>query len=614
MYVEKVKNGNNIHVSSFLHIHTPPILTRVRSEPVDRNLKRLHFESRDRLKTLGAELQACREVLESRRLPFSTIAPLLSEPLQDSLADGLVDSDGFQAAFLMRKSAEERWQVWLDGHQPLKWKADRRADVEETHTGKYSSGFARLADAAPGEEEEEEGDEKEFEEDWEMVASGAAEKSTQAVAQTQEHEVVAEAAVERDAETILDEEKSAWHIPPQERLLVYAHLEEHCRQEAQENMVGLARRYRDAHRECKALRERNDLETLKSASIIGLTTTGASKHQHLLTQLGVKVVMVEEAAEVLEAHVLACLSDSVEQLILIGDHLQLRPKIESYELTVVSGRGYDLDLSLFERLTTHEEQKLGGRAPHLVQLKEQRWMRPEIADLIRLEVYPELQDHPSLRGYPPVSGMRSNIFFMAHYVMEDGVATKPGALPDDTLSKSNRHEVTMVTALTCYLLKQGYRAGEITVLTPYLRQLFELRAALSKVVVTYTDERDELALETLALEGEEETQGEEGRQGAESAASPSALYRASAKDRVRMATIDNFQGEESTIVVISLVRSNPQGNIGFLKMANRVNVLLSRAKHGMYLIGNPETLGARPEGNIWPAVLDCLETRNQVRV
>ncbi len=46
----------------------------------------------------------------------------------------------------------------------------------------------------------------------------------------------------------------------------------------------------------------------------------------------VQVVVVEEAAEVLESHVLSALSSSVEQLILIGDHLQLRPKVETYEV------------------------------------------------------------------------------------------------------------------------------------------------------------------------------------------------------------------------------------------------------------------------------------------
>jgi superfamily I DNA and/or RNA helicase len=59
---------------------------------------------------------------------------------------------------------------------------------------------------------------------------------------------------------------------------------------------------------------------------------------------------------------------------------------------------------------------------------------------------------------------------------------------------------------------------------------------------------------------------------------------------VRIATIDNFQGEENKIIIVSLVRSNPRKIPGFLKVENRVNVLLSRAKHGLYLIGNRETV------------------------
>ena len=52
-----------------------------------------------------------------------------------------------------------------------------------------------------------------------------------------------------------------------------------------------------------------------------------------------KVVMVEEAAEVLEAHVLTSLHPQLKHLVLIGDHKQLRPKVECYELSVqVRGR------------------------------------------------------------------------------------------------------------------------------------------------------------------------------------------------------------------------------------------------------------------------------------
>ena len=98
------------------------------------------------------------------------------------------------------------------------------------------------------------------------------------------------------------------------------------------------------------------------------------------------------------------------------------------QLTKASGRKYDLDESMFERLA------LSGSFP-VVCLKEQRRMRPSIADVIRLEIYPDLRDHPSLEHYPPVSGMRSNVFFMNHSEPEDAVK---GGIMDDNVSKSNR--------------------------------------------------------------------------------------------------------------------------------------------------------------------------------
>ena len=65
-------------------------------------------------------------------------------------------------------------------------------------------------------------------------------------------------------------------------------------------------------------------------------------------------------------------------------------------------------------------------------------------------------------------------------------------------------------------------------------------------------------------------------------------------------------GEEAKIVVISLVRSNEEHKCGFLKTDNRVNVLLSRAKHGMYIIGDSET--AR-QGPMWGRVIGMLEEK-----
>ena len=58
---------------------------------------------------------------------------------------------------------------------------------------------------------------------------------------------------------------------------------------------------------------------------------------------------------------------------------------------------------------------------------------------------------------------------------------------------------------------------------------------------------------------------------------------------LRVATVDNFQGEEAKVIIVSLVRSNNEKKVGFLRTTNRINVLLSRAQHGMYLIGNADT-------------------------
>ena len=64
-------------------------------------------------------------------------------------------------------------------------------------------------------------------------------------------------------------------------------------------------------------------------------------------------------------------------------------------------------------------------------LATQRRMRPDIADLIRPSVYPNLKDAPHVKAYPAVKGMRRPLFFMDHAVMED----KSGTVAS---SKTNR--------------------------------------------------------------------------------------------------------------------------------------------------------------------------------
>ncbi len=69
------------------------------------------------------------------------------------------------------------------------------------------------------------------------------------------------------------------------------------------------------------------------------------------------------------------------------------------------------------------------------------------------------------------------------------------------------------------------------------------------------------------------------------------------------------------MVIASLVRSNAGGSVGFLREPERINVLLSRAKHGLLLVGNAHTLrtAKSPEARRhWGAVLDALNARKAV--
>jgi hypothetical protein len=86
---------------------------------------------------------------------------------------------------------------------------------------------------------------------------------------------------------------------------------------------------------------------------------------------------------------------------------------------------------------------------------------------------------------------------------------------------------------------------------------------------------------------------------------------------VRVATIDNFQGEEAQIIVLSLVRCNPQGIIGFLSDPGRVNVALSRARDAMVVIGSAATLRNsrnKAGAQMWDGILSQLKRTNAVCV
>jgi hypothetical protein len=70
---------------------------------------------------------------------------------------------------------------------------------------------------------------------------------------------------------------------------------------------------------------------------------------------------------------------------------------------------------------------------------------------------------------------------------------------------------------------------------------------------------------------------------------------------------DNYQGEESGIVIASLTRSNETGDIGFMDAPQRLNVLLSRARNALIIIGNADTfMKSRRGKETWVPFLNHL--------
>ncbi len=77
-----------------------------------------------------------------------------------------------------------------------------------------------------------------------------------------------------------------------------------------------------------------------------------------------------------------------------------------------------------------------------------------------------------------------------------------------------------------------------------------------------------------------------------------------------ISTIDSFQGQEKEIVIISLVRSNLEGTIGFLKDYRRMNVALTRAKEQLFVIGDSSTIG---QDSFYAKFLEYAEQINGYR-
>ncbi|KAK6992252.1 P-loop containing nucleoside triphosphate hydrolase protein [Favolaschia claudopus] len=329
-----------------------------------------------------------------------------------------------------------------------------------------------------------------------------------------------------------------------------------------------------------------DLSILRSKGIIGCTTTAAAKYSNELRGASPEVLLVEEAGEILESHIITALTPATKQIILIGDHKQLRPKVNNYLLTIEKGDGFELNRSLFERLV------LKGY-PHEVLSKQHR-MRPEISALIRSLTYPELVDADSTKTRPDLRGVRDNLVFIDHDKPEDENSSFKNRFEEgNKSSKRNSHEALMVMKIVKYLGQQGYGTDKLVVLTPYLGQLRELQDVLKAENDPVLNDLDSYDLVRAGL------------------MPPSSAQ--ISKNKLRLATIDNYQGEESDIVISSLTRSNASHDIGFMFSPERLNVLLSRPRNAFIMIGNSDTfLNSRKGKDLWTKYFGQLKAGGHV--
>ncbi|CAI2167409.1 17623_t:CDS:2 [Funneliformis geosporum] len=375
-----------------------------------------------------------------------------------------------------------------------------------------------------------------------------------------------------------------------------------------EELSSLQKSHDDKRQEMNEIYDEGRRRILLASDVIGMTTNGAAKFQALIRSIGPRIIVCEEAGEVLEAHILSALTPSTQHIILIGDPHQLRPNIATYSLNMDStlGKNYQLNKSLFERLVEGDNSAKIGK----VQLLTQRRMRKEISDLVRRTLYPKLIDGENTAKYPNVRGAQYNVYFINHRHPEDSGG-------DFAMqSHVNKYEVEMVVEMVKYFIRNGYTKSEdIAVLTPYLGQMIKIRDALSKSFVVVIDERDAQKLEEIEEkeDGYDENDNREGKDN--TIGSISVASKKSLQQQITLRTVDNFQGEEATIVIISLVRnysgSGKRDTIGFLRSKNRSNVLLSRARQGMYLLGNSELMASESK-DMWAPVIKILDERNQI--
>eukprot|EP00929_Paragymnodinium_shiwhaense_P112980 TRINITY_DN81241_c0_g1_i1.p1 TRINITY_DN81241_c0_g1~~TRINITY_DN81241_c0_g1_i1.p1 ORF type:complete len:1920 (-),score=396.55 TRINITY_DN81241_c0_g1_i1:69-5828(-) len=385
-------------------------------------------------------------------------------------------------------------------------------------------------------------------------------------------------------EASADFPEDAWRMPWHQRAQHVKSVVDNVASSASEFFQEKFQEAQERYQILTQMKKQAQMNACRRASVIGMTSTFAALNCDLLKRLSARVVIVEEAGELLECQLMACLSSAqLQHVILIGDHQQLRPKVNSFELC----RKKNFDISLFERLI----KQGADRAQLVTQLR----MRPSICDLVR-PFYTRIEDHVRVTKYPDaISGVSEMLQWITHNHEEDNASA---ALAK---SKSNTHEAKMACRLAQHLVLNGINKAKITLLTPYIGQKRLMKKLLHKDLRTTYEPR----VPGLPVKDDAAVKGKGKGKGKGKAADD--LYLT--MPGIRTVTIDDYQGEENDVVIVSLVRNNEKGKLGFVAIENRIIVALSRARHGMYILGNAEKFRTDDK---WYRVLSRLRADRRV--
>ncbi|KAG8369514.1 hypothetical protein BUALT_Bualt14G0021500 [Buddleja alternifolia] len=286
----------------------------------------------------------------------------------------------------------------------------------------------------------------------------------------------------------------------------------------------------------------------QKASLVFCTTSSTYK-LHSVDMEPFNLLVIDEAAQVKECETAIALQISdVRHAILVGDECQL-PATVSSKVCQEAGFGR----SLFERLTSL------GHSKYLLNMQYR--MHPSISWFPNSNFYlNQILDAPSVQSQSyEKCYLKGRMFGPYSFINIRGGKEE---LDEVGHTRRNMVEAAVVVKVVHKLFKAWNGSKEklsIGLISPYAAQVVAIRDRIKQ------------------------------------------KYENHERFRVKVKSIDGFQGGEEDIIIISTVRSNRGGSIGFLSSPQRANVALTRARHCLWILGNEGTLSK--SDSLWEALI-----------